>query len=37
MAPEKLAKLVDSKFLTVSGRELARSVLLNGASVKAAG
>ncbi len=31
MAAEKLAELVDSKFLTDSGRELARSVLLNGA------
>ena len=36
MAPEKLAELVDSKFLTDSGRELARSVLLNGASARAA-
>lgn len=36
MAPEKLAELVDSKFLTDSGRELARSVLQNGASARAA-
>jgi len=36
IAREKLAQLVDSKFLTQSGRELARSVLLNGLSATAA-
>jgi hypothetical protein len=36
MAHEKLVKFVDSKFLTDSGRELARSVLLNGVATKAA-
>ncbi len=34
MAAEKLAELIDSKFLTGCGRELARSVLLNGANAK---
>jgi HD superfamily phosphohydrolase YqeK/ribosomal protein S27AE len=37
MAHEKLVKLVDSKFLTDSGRELARNVLLNGAAAKTVG
>ena len=34
MSAEKLAELVDSKFLTESGRKLARSVLLNGKGAK---